>query len=456
MAVRRGRGSARDALSALDQVAAGGIVDDDIVMLAELADALADRDPAGASSRVAQACEAGRDAQLAGDLADHLRQAFLASVAPELVTVGPNERSQVEELARKMGFPPSCAPWRSGQGPGRHARVARPAGPPRGGCLIRLTHPEADDSPARALGADRAPGRRNRGTAAVVRPPTRTVRARPPDRPEAAPAPVVRASTRADACWAGSSGPDSVGADPGPAAPARRPASGDEAQRAPDPGRPRSRARPSTLGAVRREARSSSRGAGRAPPAITGSASTYLPPPEDATSRNRGRFVLADRRNVTTAAAPATALGGHRSEGSDCLARFPSRDELVQVWGDGCSPRYRARARARFRVGRFVDVETARPSSRCPTRRTGPIAKRSHRGRNGPRRSISAPVPLRLVVDDDPTTMDRPARPPPECRARSRGDRVAPTTGLLRPTPTSRTCSIPASWRPRPSRPGPG
>jgi DNA polymerase-3 subunit gamma/tau len=54
-AVRRGRGSARDALSALDQVAAGGPVDDEIVMLAGLAEALAERDPGRALVCVAQA-----------------------------------------------------------------------------------------------------------------------------------------------------------------------------------------------------------------------------------------------------------------------------------------------------------------------------------------------------------------------------------------------------------------
>ena len=44
LAVRRGRGSARDALSALDQVAPRSGVDDELVVLAALADALAERD----------------------------------------------------------------------------------------------------------------------------------------------------------------------------------------------------------------------------------------------------------------------------------------------------------------------------------------------------------------------------------------------------------------------------
>ena len=44
LAVRRGRGSARDALSVLDQVAASDTVDDDLPELDEVVEALAERD----------------------------------------------------------------------------------------------------------------------------------------------------------------------------------------------------------------------------------------------------------------------------------------------------------------------------------------------------------------------------------------------------------------------------
>ena len=140
------------ALSALDQVAAGGTVDDELVMVAALADALADRDPGRALVCVAQASEAGHDmAQLAGALADHLRQAFLASVAPALVAVPSSERAQVEELARRMGLP---AVVRFMEVLGKAQVDMREAPDPRVHLevvLIRLTHPEADDSPAALL-----------------------------------------------------------------------------------------------------------------------------------------------------------------------------------------------------------------------------------------------------------------------------------------------------------------
>src|SRR5580704_15390509 len=146
-AVRRGRGSARDALSTLDQIAAGGIVDDDIEVLAELAESLAERDPARALVAVAHASEAGRDPQrLAADLAEYLRQGFLAIVAGELVSLSGADRARVEDTARRMGLP---ALVRALEELGRaqvdmrdipdqrvHLEVA----------LIKLTHPQADDS----------------------------------------------------------------------------------------------------------------------------------------------------------------------------------------------------------------------------------------------------------------------------------------------------------------------
>src|SRR5487761_703394 len=71
-AVRRGRGSARDALSALDQVAASGSADAARPELAGVLDALA----AGWGPQ-----------QLATELIDDLRQVFLSALAPELCAV---------------------------------------------------------------------------------------------------------------------------------------------------------------------------------------------------------------------------------------------------------------------------------------------------------------------------------------------------------------------------------
>ncbi|MGH9062220.1 MAG: DNA polymerase III subunit gamma/tau, partial [Acidimicrobiales bacterium] len=86
LAVRKGNGSARDALSALDQVAAVGAVTDEVAVLDEAVEALCERAAGRALLAVAQGIEAGRDAQrLAVDLVEHLRQGFLSTMAPSLV-----------------------------------------------------------------------------------------------------------------------------------------------------------------------------------------------------------------------------------------------------------------------------------------------------------------------------------------------------------------------------------
>ncbi|HWF21284.1 MAG TPA: DNA polymerase III subunit gamma/tau, partial [Acidimicrobiales bacterium] len=93
VALRRGKGSARDALSVLDQVAASDSMEDDLPELSEIAEALAERDTSRALVAVAHLTSGGwSPQQLAGDLVEHLRQAFLTMVAPELVSVGDTER----------------------------------------------------------------------------------------------------------------------------------------------------------------------------------------------------------------------------------------------------------------------------------------------------------------------------------------------------------------------------
>src|SRR5688500_5028448 len=90
--VRAGAGSARDALSALDQVAVGGTADrgsevDDLLT------ALLDRDTGRSLAAVAAAVTAGRDPKvLATDLVSRLRDVFLASVRAGLDHLSDRQR----------------------------------------------------------------------------------------------------------------------------------------------------------------------------------------------------------------------------------------------------------------------------------------------------------------------------------------------------------------------------
>ncbi len=377
-AVRRGRGSARDALSALDQVAAGGVVDDDIVVLAELAESLADRDASRALVAVAQACEAGRDAQrLAADLAEYLRQGFLAIVAGELVSLSGAERSRVEETARNMGLP---ALVRAIEEIGRAQVDMRDIPDQRVHLevsLIKLTHPQADDSTIallerverleRAL-ADAG----GTGSPTPARVP-RTVEVPPP--PVGGPPPAKARTETAKDRGAEATVAEVPGAEV-PSSPA-----GEDAG---DPvGGPELARR--TLGAVRRQGGGSTRGA----------------PRRDSSG--------AEARS----AAPAPPVGPRGA-----VATLPSRDELVQVWGDGLLAALPNRARARFRVGRFVEVDGDGAVFALPneTHRSYCEAVRIE-VESALRDRFGTAVPIRLVVDVEADDESGPSPSTAEPRA---------------------------------------
>src|SRR5437763_11170251 len=103
LVVRKGSGSARDALSVLDQVAAAGEVSDDATVVDTIVEALAERDAAGALTAVAEAMAAGRDPrQLSVDVVVHLRNAFLATQAKALVSLPDDAIEHVQDQAHRM------------------------------------------------------------------------------------------------------------------------------------------------------------------------------------------------------------------------------------------------------------------------------------------------------------------------------------------------------------------
>jgi DNA polymerase-3 subunit gamma/tau len=105
-AVRRGRGSARDALSALDQVVASGSVDAARPELSAVLDALADADAQGVLVASSALVAAGwGPQQLATELIDDLRQVFLSSLAPQLCALSGQSLDRYRELSEAMGLP---------------------------------------------------------------------------------------------------------------------------------------------------------------------------------------------------------------------------------------------------------------------------------------------------------------------------------------------------------------
>jgi DNA polymerase-3 subunit gamma/tau len=102
--LRSGGGSARDTLSALDQVAAlGEVVDDDQPVDAVL-DALAGRDPGRVLVAVADALASGRDPRTLGEaLIVALRDAFLAVMGAAVDHLAPDERERAAGIGERLG-----------------------------------------------------------------------------------------------------------------------------------------------------------------------------------------------------------------------------------------------------------------------------------------------------------------------------------------------------------------
>jgi DNA polymerase-3 subunit gamma/tau len=283
LAVRRGRGSARDALSVLDQVAASEWVDDDLPELDEVVEALAERDVGRALVAVAHLASAGYSPQqLAGDLVDHLRQGFLALVAPDLVAVSESEHAALTGQAQRVGL---AALVRAMEVLGLSQVTMRDAPDPRVTlevALVRLAHPEVDDTPGALL-------------ARIER---------------------LESSVRTEVL---PSAPPPPAAVPGPGSPAR------------DVSRP-------------------------APVAARPPAPAPDPPHQDAEPAGP-----VDQAKVASPVAPPEPLGdekaGDGSPPQGSAVPFPTRDQLVQAWGDHIIGRLRPKAKALFQAGRFVGVE---------------------------------------------------------------------------------------------------
>jgi DNA polymerase-3 subunit gamma/tau len=150
--MRQGAGSARDTLSALDQVAASGGVVVDSVSPDDLAEALIERDTAAALTAVAQAVAAGRDARaLTEALVSHLRDMFLALQAPSLLQLPDTAVARVTDQAKRYG---AAAVVRAMEVLGELLVELRHAPDPRlllDVSLVRLTNANLDTSSASLL-----------------------------------------------------------------------------------------------------------------------------------------------------------------------------------------------------------------------------------------------------------------------------------------------------------------
>jgi DNA polymerase-3 subunit gamma/tau len=100
----RGGGSARDTLSALELVASTGGDGVDVLPLGDLVEAMIERDPGQGLRAVATATQLGADARsVTESLIAHLRNGFLALMAPDLVQVPAAQRDEIAAQAQRLG-----------------------------------------------------------------------------------------------------------------------------------------------------------------------------------------------------------------------------------------------------------------------------------------------------------------------------------------------------------------
>ena len=403
--LRVGAGSARDTLSALDQVVAAGGVLEDTSVLDELVEALCDRDTGRALLGVERAVAGGRSPRLLGEqLISRLRDVFLAALGTELVRLADRERALVEDQARRLGAAGSTRALEVLGDAFVGIQDAPDQRIPLEVALVRLTRPDTDTSPAaladrlarleqavQAGGPLPAPAA---VTSAAPVPAEAPVAASTPEEAEAAPAAEGRRAGPPPPRPAGGRPADAArtvlaGKRSGPARPAKRaaaPAADAEAPAAATPSPPPP-ARPEP-GAARRSA-----------PAP---ADDERPPIDesDAPADEEPR-----RRPATAAASGREPVGGGEATvtpPSPAAGGLPSRDELTLAWGDTVLGGLPQKARVRLAGGRWVDVDGAAAVFGLPNqhhlrrceevRAEAEAALQAHFGR---------PVPIRLVIDDE-------------------------------------------------------
>jgi DNA polymerase-3 subunit gamma/tau len=102
--LEQGGGSARDTLSALELIAAGGGEALDRMRPEDIVDALISHDPGSALAAVARSVQLGHDPRgIAEGVVRYLREMFLAIMAPDLVQLGEEQSREAAERASRYG-----------------------------------------------------------------------------------------------------------------------------------------------------------------------------------------------------------------------------------------------------------------------------------------------------------------------------------------------------------------
>jgi DNA polymerase-3 subunit gamma/tau len=297
--VAAGGGSARDTLSALDQVVAAGGIPDATDVVGELIEALCERDTGRVLNAVNEAVRLGRDPRtIAEALVAEVRDAFLSAMRADLSHLSDAQREAAQERAGRLGAP-GCT--RALELIGAALVEMRQAPDPRIDfevALVRLTRPELDTDPA-----------------ALVERIERLERGKPP----------------ADSSPAASAPPAATA--PTASSPQRTPK--------PTSGSPAAAAR----AVLAKESGSKEASSPKKESSAKKAASEEPPPAEPASAEpTAAEPTAAEPASAEPVTEPAPASGGG----------LPSRDEVALAWGDHILGSLSSKARTRYAGGRFL------------------------------------------------------------------------------------------------------
>jgi len=341
VALRRGRGSARDALSMLDQVAASGAAEDDSDALAGIVEGIGARDTAKVLASLDEILRSGRDAQqVAIALVERLRAGFLLLVSPgsgDTATASAVAAGVTRDEASALGTA-RCV--RSMELVGGAIVSMRDAPEPRitfEVALVRCAHPEADDSVESLLDRLITLERRIESLEHGVPPrsssqggtsaPTVTSHSSPSTKPTVTPSLVESIDDT------------HVGSPPAPSKPS-----------------PTSRP---VLGAYLRRQPGENSASTDAPGAGDEGSAAHSLPSDLAAHPLPSDLAAHSLPSDLAAHSLPSDLAAQESAGpiDPSSARVPDRDALVAAWGDHVLTALRPKVRAYYQAGRFVGVD---------------------------------------------------------------------------------------------------
>ena len=369
--VRAGRGSARDALSALDRVVAGGITDDDSTTDVLLS-ALARSDTGAALGALAAGITRGREPRVTGEaLLAALRESFLVSMGVPVTQLPEADRARAEAFAGEVT---PAVITRALEALGTALVAMRRSPDPRVDLEVALVRLTSAATPSGVMGGPVPSSAASDGAEAAIASLTKRVERLEAvlesggGLPVAPSAPVVSSAASAPPVPPPPVPPPSGPVRPGPAAEGR--------------------------------ARLANARAGSpAPPA----------PPEP---------VVPDE----------VEPGSERvlvGEGPAVSGPIPSYDELAGAWSDGLLEQMSRKGRARFSAGRFTAVDDGTAVMGLPNE---PHRKRCEDLRGELEAVLAdrfgATVPVRLVVDDGSADRASSTRSTPEQRKPEADDEV--------------------------------